>query len=128
MREVSEDEYEYLLYLAKAGVEHLTTADPQAGSALLVLQQAVDRRNGITRDKLLVRWQSVPVGMPSGGAPAQYPAFKTITLENYQRKLTRDDVNEALRGESTTPALVHVTKDPLGLVGWTELDVHNFDA
>lgn len=112
-------QYEALLRYASVGAASLDDT-----AAFLVVRDAIDLANGVTRGVLCLRWQAVPNAPPPPGV-TEYPPMQTHTLE-LMRAITRADVDEYLRNEVTLPDLVHVTPDPQGLVGWTLLDDYDF--
>jgi hypothetical protein len=107
----------------------LRYAEPGAASLdetaqFLVLRTAIDDLNGISRYTLSIKWQSVPQGPPPPDV-TEYPVMQTATL-TLTRPITRNDVDERLRGETTGAGLVLVTPDPQALVGWTVLEDYEF--
>lgn len=119
MIEMTAAQYENLLrYAAVGAAAQLETAN------LLTLRAAVDDLNGVTRRSLAIRYQAVPAA-PQPNPPVPYPPSVTFVLE-LLRPITRQDVDEALRGVETIPALVTVTPDPQQIVGWTLLEDYEF--
>jgi hypothetical protein len=109
------DEYDALLVLARAGAE--------AGSQVEVffnLRKQIDFANGLRRTAILVRYDTLP--WVAGKEQLYGPRGETLLLE-LLRPPTREDVMIALSGKRTAPALIHVTRDPNGVVGWYELDL-----
>ncbi len=110
-------EYERLLAWAKVGTD--------ASAEFYEVRTAIDRRNAVSRHTLMVRWQEVPAQKNPVPVPATYPELQTTLLE-MTRPITRDDVLLALVDKPTTPALIYVTADVTGHVGWYELDSYPF--
>lgn len=119
MISMTQAQYDAMLRYASAGSTALAET-----AEFLLLRNAVDDLNAISRYTLSIRWQSVPEGVPPPGT-TEYPPMQYRTLE-MSRVITRTDVDEVLRGEVTLPELVHVTPDPQLLVGWTLLDTYDF--
>lgn len=92
------------------------------------LRAEVDAVNDIERFGLQIRWQDLGGQVPRRidlGKP--WPPKMTFYLE-MQRRITREDVDAVLRTQAISPAVVQVTPDPEGRVGWSELDVYNFEV
>lgn len=109
-------EYESLLSLAQQA----------SRTGTLTLRASIDTANGIERFPLQIRWKDV-----GGRPPARldmfqgWPAQETAFLE-LERPVTRNDVDALLRTRAVNPAVVMVTPDPDGIVGWTFLDDYTF--
>jgi hypothetical protein len=103
-------------------------AAAHAGNTIEVdrLRDLIDEANGIVRYKLWIRWQDV------GGRPPPrielgkgWPSNQTYFLE-LERKITRLDVDDALRNNAKNPVSVMVTPDPNATVGWTLINDYDF--
>ncbi len=137
-------EYEALVELARKGAQFdglLTIAkkDPrctelvtqaEAGAALDTQQtrnnesflKSIEKRNGITRHFLAVRWQEVGVPLKVGTTfPETWPPELTAFIQQFTRPIARTDVDALLESKATNPQLVLVTTDPGLRVGWAPL-------
>lgn len=112
--DITGEQYEALLVWARAGAE---AADQEA--AFLALRKAIDLEHLISRYTLVIRYEQLPEQPRPGESVAPKGGTKLIELT---RKPTRDDVEDALRGETTYSGLIYVTADPNGEVGWYELE------
>ncbi len=118
---LSREEYELLLDYA---------FDRRTGLAdLRALQKRIDLANDIRRYLLNIRWMEVGGKPPSrieikdaGGWP---PSQEFILRQD--RPVSRQDVDLVLREQAKNPVSVTVTRDERGVVGWTELDVWDFN-
>lgn len=93
------------------------------------LQKRIDRENSVKRYLLNIRWYEI------GGAPPTrieiknnngWPPTQTAVLKQ-DRPIAREDVDTFLLGNAKNPVGVTLTKDENGIVGWTELDVWDFN-
>lgn len=113
-------QYQALLHYAEAGAgEYDVVTEFEA------LRSSIDTANGVTRYVLVVRYQEVPQAPAVIGRTEPYPAGMDIRIEQ-TRPITRADVDAVLLNKQTTSALVLVTPDPRGVVGWSELDAYVF--
>ncbi len=117
---MSRDQYELLLQYA--------TGTRTADSVLDALKKKIDTANSVKRFFLFIRW------MESGGAPPTrieigngWPPTQQFEL-HMDRAISRDDVDTVLRTQAIRPVSPVVTTDPGGTLGWTELDVWDFDT
>lgn len=114
---ITTDQYASLLFFAAAGA----AASGQTPE-YLELRSSIDSGNGIRRYTLLVKYQAVPQQIPLPGVK-NYPPLNQITIE-LTRPVTKGDVDAALQGISTSPALTLVTTDPQGIVGWYDYNTY----
>jgi hypothetical protein len=115
---ITEYQYESLIAMA-------LQANPQQAR---ILRTEVDRTNAIQRHGLLVRWQDLGGAVPPRrelGKP--WPPKEQHYIE-MTRRITRQDVDDVLRAQAINPCIVQVTPDPDGRVGWSELDVYDFEV
>jgi hypothetical protein len=91
------------------------------------LQRVIDAANGVKRYFLYIRW------MERGGSPpsrieigAGWPPTQSFKLR-MDRPITRQDVDDVLSKQARNSVYPTVTNDELGNVGWTELDVWDFN-
>lgn len=116
---MTSDQYEALLDYANG---RRTDSD-----ALRLLQQQIDDANGVRRYFLYLRWMERGGSAPSrieigrGWPPTQ--EYK-IRLD---RPIVRSDVDAVLTEQARAPVYPTVTDDEAGNVGWTELDLWDFD-
>lgn len=117
---MSQDQYQALLDFA---FDRRSDTD-----ALTNLQRVVDTANGVQRFFLYIRW------MDRGGSPPSrieigrgWPSAQEFKLR-LDRPITREDVNDVLNKQAKNPVYPTVTSDENGVVGWTELDVWDFNT
>lgn len=90
------------------------------------LERAINQANDIKRFNLWIRWYTVggstalPFDLDNWPADQQYRLIQT-------RAIAREDVDAVLRANGQNAIDPMVTFDPRGKVGWTELDVYDFD-
>lgn len=119
--EMSIDKYEALLTWARVGAEQ-----SNQGLEFRALRNRIDDIHGIDRYTLVIRWQrltawgAIPPGQLHDAVPT--PKGETRVLE-LLRPPTRADVLAALEGEIFHEALIWVTADPQGQLGWYELEL-----
>lgn len=119
MIELNEAQYEILLDWAKTGAG-VTGVTP----VFLAVRKKIDAANSIQRFTLVIRYEGLPQTGFVGLTPS--PREKTKTLEQ-KRPFTRDDVILALKDETYLLNQVYVTMDPLGEIGFYELDAFPWD-
>lgn len=119
---LSYDEYSMLLDFAYGRRSGL--------SDLRALQKRIDDKNSIKRYLLNIRWMEIGGVPPSrielkdaGGWPPQQEF-----ILRQDRPISRNDVDIVLGKQATNPVSVTVTSDERGIVGWTELEVWDFNA
>lgn len=116
--ELTEEEYTALVALSRRGCtssEQLTQLD-----AFLL---EIEKRNGITRYFLRVRWQDGQYPLPPNTRfPEVWPPMLEVVLERADRPISRVDILTAVEQKSVKPVTIMFTTDPAGLVGWTQLD------
>lgn len=97
---------------------------------LRALQKRLDLANDIKRYLLNIRWYEI------GGQPPSridirendgWPPRQEFILRQ-DRPIARQDVDQVLRTQAQNPVTPTVTRDERGVVGWTELDVWDFNA
>lgn len=116
---MSSDQYEALLAFARG-----TRTDTDE---LRDLRRRIDDANGVRRYFLYIRWMERGGGQPSRiELGAGWPPTQEFPL-HMDRPIVRQDVDAVLSTQATTPVYVTVTDDEAGNVGWTELDVWDFD-
>lgn len=92
------------------------------------LRDIIYTANSIRIYRLSIRWQNV------GGQPPPrielglgWPQDQTYLLE-LERAIAREDVDTVLTTNAVNPALVMVTPDPNGELGWTLLEDYSFST
>jgi hypothetical protein len=117
---MSRDQYETLLAYAN---RHRDDAE-----GLADLQRSIDATNGVRRYSLFVRWME-----QGGSAPSRisigrgWPPTQQFLL-TLDRPIERADVDTVLDTQARRPVYVTVTKDVNGVVGWTELELWDFNT
>lgn len=118
--EITFEDYEAFIFLARKGA----TTD----TAVLALEnflKDIEKRNGITRYFLWIRWQEAGAPIPAGSTrnfPTTWPPTQQFKLEQVSRPIARTDVEQVVSKRATKAIGVLVTRDPNGQVGWSELD------
>jgi hypothetical protein len=113
--------------MSRANYETLLTA-ALAGNAAAAneVSTVVDRENSIRRYVLHVRWINVGGQGPSRVELGRgWPPESTYVIRA-ESPISRLQVDEVLAQNATNPISVMVTRDPNGVVGWTEVDVYVF--
>jgi hypothetical protein len=119
MFQLDNDEYTALVALARDGA-----AGGDRIPELEAFLRSIEKKNGVLRYFLMVRWQETEQRMPpTTRFPAQWPPQLQKTIERIDRPIARVDVEQLLATYATKPITVLVTIDPQGLLGWTEFDV-----
>lgn len=104
----------------------LALAVQTSRSETVQLRAAIDAANEIGRFTLWVRWQDVTGAVPNTTNQfTNWPPEQQALLE-MDRPIARHDVEDVLRDRAVNPTTVLVTVDPEGIVGWTQIDAHNF--
>ncbi len=112
------EQYVALITLARKGV-----SIEQAHTLESFLKQ-IDKENNITRHTLLVQWQERDSPVPPGSRfPDKWPPELRTLLERLDRPISKADVVTAVHKASNNPHTILVTRDALGIVGWTSLDL-----
>ena len=118
--ELTQEQYESLVFLARKG------AAADSADKVLELEEwlrLIEKSNNITRSFVMVQWQEAGSPLPTGTFfPTTWPPELRATIELVTRPVARDDVDKLLEAKATNPHEVMVTRDPNGIVGWTELD------
>lgn len=118
-------EYESLIELARQGTLNPDGSVNQSKALSLdSFLRALETRNGVTRYFIWVQWQEQNQPLPpTTDFPAKWPPEMRQPLALVTRPIARADVDALLKVKAKSPTSVLVTRDPAGLVGWTELDV-----
>ena len=115
---LTQEQYEALIYMAREGA---TT--PQKKTELDQFLRLIEKANNITRYFLMIQWQELSAPLPQGtNFPEVWPPKLRKTIELVTRPIAKVDVEEMLKKSASEPTAVLVTRDPAGIVGWTELD------
>lgn len=117
---MSRDQYEALLDYAN---DRRTDTE-----GLTELQRVIDAENTVRRYHLNIRWMERGGGRPSRISIGEgWPPTQTFLLK-MDRPIERSDVDTILDTRASAPADVTVTGDARGQVGWTELDLWDFNT
>jgi hypothetical protein len=148
---VSFQEYESLVYLARQGARakgfiEAAERNPQLRPLVERIQarigsnveevrhleeflKSIEKKNGIVRHFLAVRWQELNAPLPprtAGAAtrfPENWPPILEGTMELLTRPICRADVDAFLQPpRAQKPTSIVVTTDPGLIVGWTPID------
>jgi len=108
-------QYEALASLARRG-----PADPVHLDEFL---RKIEKDNNIQRYQLRIRWQEMDTPMPPNvDYPREWPPTQESSLSRIDRPIARMDVDAEIARLATNPVGITVTRDPQGLVGWTQLE------
>jgi hypothetical protein len=114
---MSLEEYEALSSLARKG----RTADElRAVDSFL---KSLDAKNSIVRYEVWVQWQETDSPLPpTANFPTVWPPELRAHMERFDRPIAKTDVEALLLKKARAPMSILVTKDPAGVLGWTEID------
>lgn len=116
---LEQQEYEALIALARQGVADA----PNRARELEVYLEYIERKNGISRHFLALRWQELDEPLPPGVRfPDSWPPLLEATIELVTRPIARADVDQVLVTRAKNPTSVMVTNDPGRRLGWTDVD------
>lgn len=109
--ELEATEYNRLIDAALAGDRELVER----------IDRSIRRRTGLRRYTLWVRWVSLRGRNVPPPDVTDWPEElkRRIVMD---RAISRDDVEALIRSLDTNPIAVHVTNDPEGEIGWSELE------
>jgi hypothetical protein len=122
---LDQTEYEALVALAQEGVAN----SPNRARELNAFLTSIEKKNGIRRYFLAIRWQELNQPLPSATQfPESWPPTMSATLELITRPISRADVDQLLESRAKNPTSVMVTNDPGLRLGWTLLDDYFFET
>jgi hypothetical protein len=120
---LNEQEYSALVALARKGTVVDGAPDPNEALKLDAFLKDLEERNGIKRSAVWVQWQEADQPLPpSTDFPENWPPSLRFFVELVTRPVSRDDIDKVLAAHAKKPINVLLTKDPAGLIGWTEID------
>jgi|HigsolmetaAR201D_1030396.scaffolds.fasta_scaffold19712_2 hypothetical protein len=115
---MSSEQYMALIALARVGV-----ANAEQARTLEAFLADIDANNNVTRYVLLVQWQELDSPIPPGMKfPEKWPPELRLFIERTDRPVAKADVLKALSKKAKNPHQILVTRDPAGIVGWTQID------
>ncbi len=122
--QLDQNEYESLIELARRGaIQADGTVHADSARALNQWLEYIEKKNGITRYFVWVQWQEQDAPLPAGtNFPTKWPPEMRAPLATVSRPIARIDVEALVQAKAKKPTSILVTKDPAGVVGWTELD------
>jgi len=113
---LTQEEYEALstLALKAPNTEPLVVARFLAG---------IEKRNGLARYFVAVRWQDSGALPPNTRFPDTWPPNLELKIEQLGRPIARVDVDQALKNAgANSPTLIMVTSDRGLRLGWTRIE------
>ena len=122
---LSQEQYEALIALAYEGVKNDAgqVVDQTKALQLDVFLRSIEASNGVTRSVVWVQWQEMDAPLPPGtDFPRVWPPELRQKIDLISRPVSRSDVDDLLAARATNPTSVLVTRDPAGILGYTELD------
>lgn len=118
-----------MLEIERATLDALVAAArEQRTDDVNLIYESVLLENGVQIYKLYVRYvemQDQPQYVGPLRGEMTWPNFQKYIIQ-LERPICRDDVDTVLREVAGNPHDVHVTTDPLGNVGWTQLEEFQF--
>ena len=112
------EEYAALCALARAGA-----STPEQKTRLELFLRDIEKRNGVQRYFLLVRWQEANQALPATTRfPEVWPPQLEEPIEIVGRPVAKSDVLALLASRASSPISIMLTSDPAGLVGWTRFE------
>lgn len=116
-----QEEYESLIALSRVGAQ--ASGDPNKSRQLETWLKLIEKRNGITRDLVVVMWQEMNAPLPVGTFfPTNWPPNLKKTVELTTRRVSRSDIDKVLEVHASAPTSVLCTHDPEGVLGLTPID------
>lgn len=94
--------------------------------SIIHIRREVDAANDVARYVLSIRWKNT-----GGTKPPRielglgWPTDQSFLLE-LDRPIERNDVDQVLETQASSPLDVMVTPDPFSTVGWTLVDDYTF--
>lgn len=121
---LTEEQYSALVTLAREGVKGKDGIPlPEKSRRLEAFLKDLEVGAGISRHFLWVQWQEMDQPLPPTAVfPEKWPPELRFPLELVTRPISKADVTKVLDAQARKPTNVLVTRDPAGLVGWTEVD------
>jgi hypothetical protein len=121
---LTQEEYEALIALAREGTKNdAGQVDHDLSVRLDAFLRNIEKNNGIERDAVWVQWQELDEPLPPGTRfPEEWPPKMRLYIEFISRKVSKADVDEALRQNAKNPTSEMVTSDPGAMYGWTPLE------
>jgi hypothetical protein len=117
-------DYETLVEYARRGTYNSDgTVNQDKALALDSWLRSVEKKSGIQRYSLWLQWQEADAPLPAGTSfPEKWPPEMRHYIALVSRPIARADVEAVLSAKARTPVSVLVTRDPAGLLGWTDID------
>jgi hypothetical protein len=118
---LTQEEYESLIALSRAGAQ--ASGDPNKSRQLETWLRLIEKRNGVTRDLVVVIWQELNAPLPTGTFfPTTWPPNLKRTVELTTRRVSRSDIDKVLEVHASNPISVLCTHDPEGVLGLIPID------
>lgn len=118
---LDQEEYESLIALARAGAT--ASGDPNKSRQLETWLRRIEKKNGVTRDLVVVIWQELNAPLPTGTFfPTSWPPYLKRSVELTTRPVARADIDKVLEAHAKIPISVMCTRDPEGVLGLTPID------
>lgn len=121
---LSQQEYEALVSLARNGTKNPDgTMNQDLSRKLESFLRLIEEGNDIERHFLWVQWQEADQSLPpTVQFPDKWPPELRTSIELTTRPIAKADVDAVLAKKARTPMNVLVTKDPAGILGWTQVE------
>jgi hypothetical protein len=111
---MSRDQYDVIMKWARTGAIQQKVQD-----SFFLIRKKIDATNAVKRYSLAVRWTPL-AERPSG--PSGITPSVVVTIGEFERPPTRDDVTLLLANEQYNLQSVQVSADPNGVLGFYEID------
>lgn len=122
---LSQQNYEALVALAREGTKNPDgTLNSDLSRKLESFLRFIEAGSDIDRHFLWVQWQEADQPLPpSAQFPDKWPPELRTSIELTTRPIAKADVDAVLAKKARTPMNVLVTKDPAGIIGWSQPEV-----
>lgn len=123
--QLDQGEYETLIEFARRGTLNPDgSINQERAIGLNSWLRMIETKNGVSRYFVMLQWQEQDAPVPAGNNfPTKWPPELRAPISLVSRPITRADADAVLAVKAKNPTNVLVTRDPAGLVGWTEIDV-----
>lgn len=122
--QLEQGEYETLIEFARRGTLNPDgSINQDKALGLDSWLRMIEQKNGVSRYFVLLQWQEQDAPVPAGNNfPTKWPPELRAPLSLVSRPISRSDADAVLAVKAKNPTNILVTRDPSGLVGWTEID------
>jgi hypothetical protein len=122
--QLTQEEYEALIDLARRGAQDDEgNVKIDESRRLEHWMREIERKNGIVRNFVWIRWQELDSGLPpTTSFPETWPPEQQEYLESINRPIAKQDVTRLVDDRANRPTNIMVTRDSGAEVGWQTLD------